>query len=472
MYSLVLMAALTTAPDTPQFDGRLRDAFSGCTGCYGRDTSRESDTARSGSCSGSCHCHGGVFHGGIRNFFHNVFGGCRGSCYGSCRGSCTGLPRDRDRDLADSRRGGGCAGGYAYNSMPASCFGSGAVSYGSCLGSVPSYEMGLPPMAIPTAPFGDYARPQEAQFGMSGSADCNCGGAMATGPVYGSPYGYGGPMPAEVETIAPTSLPMGTPRIMPGPFDNPAQPRAVPGVEVEREGRKPTVRQKLPINPPADANRGTVVVRLPADAKLFVEGKPLTVTNGERTFVTPPLPSDRDALYSFKAEFTRDGETVTVAKKVKVRAGDTASVEFTDPAVAAKSDRVTTPGREIDPSKVIAPVEHPHNAKTTTKTATPDVVPTVQPPAPADQAKITVKLPPGATLYVNGTKNEKAGAVREFATPKLTPGKTYQYTMRAETTRNGLPEYQEQKVDFRCGDSLTVDFTTPPGEKELERAGR
>ena len=55
MYSLVLMAALTSAPDTPQFNGYFRDLFG--SGCTGRDTSRESDTSRA-SCQGGCHCHG------------------------------------------------------------------------------------------------------------------------------------------------------------------------------------------------------------------------------------------------------------------------------------------------------------------------------------------------------------------------------------------------------------------------------
>ena len=51
------------------------------------------------------------------------------------------------------------------------------------------------------------------------------------------------------------------------------------------------------------------------------------------------------------------------------------------------------------------------------------------------------------------------------ATPTLKPGKAYTYTMRAEITRNGLPEYQESKVEFRAGDALTVDFTSLGGAK-------
>lgn len=73
---------------------------------------------------------------------------------------------------------------------------------------------------------------------------------------------------------------------------------------------------------------------------------------------------------------------------------------------------------------------------------------------------------------MNGAKNERTELTRVFHTPTLTAGKTYEYTMKSETTRNGLPEYQEQKVEFRAGDVLTVDFTAPAPTKDDVRAGR
>jgi hypothetical protein len=35
--------------------------------------------------------------------------------------------------------------------------------------------------------------------------------------------------------------------------------------------------------------------------------------------------------------------------------------------------------------------------------------------------------------------------------------------MKAETVRDGRPEYLIQKVSFRAGDKITVDFTTGMG---------
>jgi uncharacterized protein (TIGR03000 family) len=471
MYTLVLMTAMSTAPATPQFDGFFRDLFNG--GCHGSCTGR--DAARSGSsCQGSCHgscngCQGGLFQGRIRNFFSDLFDGR--SCQGSCHGSCNGRPRDRDplpiarpydRGLDPAYARGGCVGGgIAYGG---GCSGTVPLYLGSCFGSTPNYSCfgtscmggvpGLPPMSVPGVPY-DFATPQPVGFGAPG---CDCLPGTPTGglPLLNTPLGTD-PYP----TITPPGLPM-VPRVMPDGFDNPAQPTPADG----RGG----AAFKLPLDD--DASRGRVLVKVPADAKLFVEGKQLSVTNGERTFVTPPLPADREAVYTFKVEYTRDGETVTLSRKVKVRANATTSVDFVDRTQAVKADPPaalppvpmppSTPAEAVKAPQPTLP-QVPFDSRTTTKPADPKPatdVPTVTPPPGLDVAKITVKLPKGATLFVNGGKNERTELVREFTTPSLTPGKVYQYTMKAEVVRNGLPEYQESKVEFRAGDALTVDFTS------------
>src|SRR5438874_1034654 len=82
MYSMILMSALATGPQAPQFGGYL---FHGCGGCGG--------TTTAASCTGCCGGCGGLFSGDrIRNFF-NMGGGCGGCCGGRAAGfatSCTG----------------------------------------------------------------------------------------------------------------------------------------------------------------------------------------------------------------------------------------------------------------------------------------------------------------------------------------------------------------------------------------------
>ena len=55
--------------------------------------------------------------------------------------------------------------------------------------------------------------------------------------------------------------------------------------------------------------RASVVVKLPADARLFADGRQLNLTGAERKFVSPDLPTDQEFVYRFRAEYERDGET-------------------------------------------------------------------------------------------------------------------------------------------------------------------
>jgi uncharacterized protein (TIGR03000 family) len=466
VYTLVLMTAMSTAPATPQFDGYFRDLFRGS--CHGSCTGRDSRS----SCQGSSCCGGGLFHGRVRNFFADLFDG--GSCQGSCTGSCNGRSRDRD-PLPAARpydrpydrdpgygyaRGGGCTGSapIAYGGCTGSCMGSTPLYLGSCFGSTPNYS------CFGSSCTGGTVMPSLSVPGYADGCDCGPGGSSGLPPIGGSvPGGFVPGLPGLGTPVTPDYPTIPSPRVpMPGDFDNPAQPRPADG----RGGSA----FKVPVDD--DASRGRVLVRLPADAKLFVEGKQLSVTNGERTFVTPPLPTDREAVYTFKVEYTRDGDTVSHSRKVKVKANATTAVDFADlTGTPVKSTEKGEPVKSLPPVLSLPPVPTEtvktpaaaaapeFDSRTTTKPKADDV-PTVVPPPGLNVAKITVKLPKGATLFVNGGKNERSELVREFTTPTLTPGKAYQYTMRAELTRNGLPEYQESKVDFRAGDALTVDFTS------------
>ncbi|HET6573014.1 MAG TPA: TIGR03000 domain-containing protein [Fimbriiglobus sp.] len=386
MYSLILMTAMSGAPEAPQFNGFFRNLFNGCRGescygCYG------SGVSRSAGCYGSCH----GFGSRLRAFFS--FGG--GSCYGS------GVSRS-----------GGCYGsGY-------SCSGS---SY-SCGGGY-----GLPPaggFGVPPAPDG-FAPPAPAVPGSAYLPADGCG--CCDGYTLGTPAPVADPFRAPF-TAAPTPMPPAT-------------------VPEDRNARR------VALSPPGnDKARGTVVVKLPADATLYAEGRPLALTSGERTFVTPPLPAGRDYTYSFRAEYVRDGETISQSKRVAVRPGHAATVEFADLTVAKRSPKP-------DP----IPLTRPASARA--EPVSKPINPFTGGPAPTagERARITVKLPPGATLYVDGKRNDRTEPVREFSTPALEQGREYAYLMKAEVTRNGRPESQLTKVTFRAGEIVTVDFTAAPG---------
>jgi uncharacterized protein (TIGR03000 family) len=217
----------------------------------------------------------------------------------------------------------------------------------------------------------------------------------------------------------------------------------------------------------APTARATVFVRLPADAKLFADGRPLAQTGVDRKFVSPDLPADQEFVYQFRAEYDRAGETVSVTKRVPVRAGATVNVEFVDLTAARPSGEVNgltsglRKGAEVtarpaarEPVKAEPPLA-PSTAKP--GASTPDSAPA----APTtERATITVKLPPGAALYVDDRKSPSAEPVRSFSTPPLPAGREFAYLLKAEIVRNGQPESLTQKVPFRAGERVIVDFTS------------
>jgi uncharacterized protein (TIGR03000 family) len=76
-------------------------------------------------------------------------------------------------------------------------------------------------------------------------------------------------------------------------------------------------------------DRATVVVNLPADARLTVGGQLTTNTSGLRRFITPPLPTDGESYYyTFRAEIVRDGQTRAAVQEVAVRPGQETRVTF------------------------------------------------------------------------------------------------------------------------------------------------
>jgi uncharacterized protein (TIGR03000 family) len=73
-------------------------------------------------------------------------------------------------------------------------------------------------------------------------------------------------------------------------------------------------------------------------------------------------------------------------------------------------------------------------------------------------ATLTVNLPAGATLYVDGTVVPGDGPVRRFHTPALAVGKTFYYELKAEVTLAGKTVPEEMKVVVRAGDAREVRF--------------
>ena len=233
MYSMVLMAALTTGTDMPDI-GRRGGRGGGCCGCYGGMA------------------YGGCYGGG---------GGCYGGGWGGCYGGY-----------------GGCYGGYAWGG------GYGMGRGGYAWGGSPSW--------------GGYA--YSPTFYGSGT------------PIISGGFGFGTPM--------------------------------IAGNITSGNVVTPGTTQSFFMNP-ADVNQGNaarIVVHLPADATLTIDGQPTQSRSDTRVFVSPPLEPGRTFTYTLRAEMNRDGRTVTDRKTVEVRAGQTTEVTFNP----TSGERIGQPGEE------------------------------------------------------------------------------------------------------------------------------
>jgi uncharacterized protein (TIGR03000 family) len=72
----------------------------------------------------------------------------------------------------------------------------------------------------------------------------------------------------------------------------------------------------------------TIVVSLPADARLTVDGAPTNSTSDRRTLVTPELEFGATYVYTMRAEIVRDGRTLAENQDVTVRGGETSAIQF------------------------------------------------------------------------------------------------------------------------------------------------
>jgi uncharacterized protein (TIGR03000 family) len=92
-------------------------------------------------------------------------------------------------------------------------------------------------------------------------------------------------------------------------------------------------------------------------------------------------------------------------------------------------------------------------------------------PAPAPEPKkeatgptpatIVVTLPPGAKLSIDDTPTQATGPQRTFATPALSPGQVYHYTLKADLDRNGQTVSTSQRINVQAGQETRVTLNLP-----------
>jgi uncharacterized protein (TIGR03000 family) len=289
MYSLILMAALSTGVDSAPAWWHC-GCHGGCYGCC----SCSYWGGYCGGCSGygCCSC----FYGYTCNGYYGCYG-CCGYCGGwgchNCAGGCCGCW--------------GCSGCMCAGYCGCWCDGYGCCSVGSC------------------------------GFGYGGCYSPYCGCACCGGGYCGGYcWGPGSYHPYPVESFVPAGP--GIPGV-PG-VGVPAAPGApgaepVPPTPPKKDGEKPKEGE-------VSLSRAKLVVEVPADAKLYIDDQLMKTTSSKRVFSTPTLAQGQAYYYEVRVEVVRDGKPVSETKRVIVRAGEEARANFASmeaATVTAKADR-------------------------------------------------------------------------------------------------------------------------------------
>jgi uncharacterized protein (TIGR03000 family) len=172
-------------------------------------------------------------------------------------------------------------------------------------------------------------------------------------------------------------------------------------------------------------NSALLTVKVPADAKVFVNDRATTSTGSDREFISRDLRPGAGYSYQVRAEFVRDGKPVTEEQTIRVTAGQTASLSFVDSAPQVQTADSSDP-----------------DTRTTLK----------------------VRLPADAKLYLADHETKARGEVREFSTTKLPAGSEWAtYDIRAVVNRDGHEEIRTQTVSLRAGQTreISIDFDAP-----------
>lgn len=160
-----------------------------------------------------------------------------------------------------------------------------------------------------------------------------------------------------------------------------------------------------------------IEVTVPSDAKVFVNDKETTSTGNSRSYVSNNLQAGQTYLYKFRVEFVQDGQAFVKNESVKLSAGDRVALSF---------------GAGEQPELMSA---------TGTKT----------------ELKLTV--PENAKVFLAGSATDQTGAMRTYATHRLSEGQTWaDYTVRVEAEVNGKTEVREETLTVTGGESYELAF--------------
>jgi uncharacterized protein (TIGR03000 family) len=335
MYSVVLMVAMTGGVDAQAGLFSHDCCGSSCSGCCGVVVSC------SGCCGTSCcgsSCHGGLLtklQGALSSFHHHSC--CGSSCCGSsCHGCC-------GSSIVISH---GCCGSSCCGESCCGCCGS------SCHGGL------LTKLKSTLSSFHHHSCCGSSCHGCCGTSCCgaSCCGASCSGcgvsfPGCGEVIVPSAPIEAAPIESAPIAPSIEAAPIVPSAPIMPIAP--TPPVIEKKEPEKKEPEKKTEPEKKEKDKKGTapddtlsslvapatIIVTLPADARLLVDGAATKSKSARRVFVSPALEKGRQFRYTLQAEFVSNGRPVVVSKDVSVLAGSTVEVSLVASDLAGVASR-------------------------------------------------------------------------------------------------------------------------------------
>ena len=92
---------------------------------------------------------------------------------------------------------------------------------------------------------------------------------------------------------------------------------------------------------PAQRDVANLIVRVPADARVYVQDQAMTMTGPVRHFVTPRLSDDSEYLYNIRVVIERDGRELTKTAQARLRAGQNLEINVSFDDVARNLSSAT-----------------------------------------------------------------------------------------------------------------------------------
>ena len=115
-----------------------------------------------------------------------------------------------------------------------------------------------------------------------------------TRAVWGANYMYSGSTPFSPPSYVPTRV---------GPAEDAPKPKTTP-------------------------TSARILIDVPENAKLYIDGQPVKDVRGERMFYTPTLNAGEKYYYDVRIETVKDGKVISESKRLIVRAGDSIRESF------------------------------------------------------------------------------------------------------------------------------------------------